>query len=231
MSTQIGYFDSLKSVAGKVFNYLASITLTGTDGKTITCTQDAALDDTVSLSKKANLETANSFTNIAPMTTLAESWIGPSVDTGIYFYGGNIGIGGTSTPQRRLHIYTASDDVAGIVRFGGNTSYYMDVGYQVSTGVGIVSAFGGTASDLYARLALQPNGGNVGIGTTTVPSKLTVAGLINMKNYTVATLPGGTQGDICYVTDALAPAFLTIIVGGGTVKSPVFFNGTNWVGF
>jgi len=44
MPAQIGYFDTLKSVAGKVFTYLASITLTGTDGKTITCTQNTTLD-------------------------------------------------------------------------------------------------------------------------------------------------------------------------------------------
>ena len=44
MPAYTGYFDTLQSVAGKVFTYLASITLTGTDGKTITCTQDTTLD-------------------------------------------------------------------------------------------------------------------------------------------------------------------------------------------
>jgi len=53
MSSQIGYFDTLKSVAGKVFAYLASITLTGTDGKTITVTQDTSLDEAVAMSSKA----------------------------------------------------------------------------------------------------------------------------------------------------------------------------------
>ena len=53
MGSQIGYFDTLKSVAGKVFTYLASITLTGTDGKTITCTQDTSLDEAVAMSSKA----------------------------------------------------------------------------------------------------------------------------------------------------------------------------------
>lgn len=71
--------------------------------------------------------------------------------------------------------------------------------------------------------------GFVGVGTATVPSMLTVAGLINMKGYTVATLPAGTQGDIAYVTDALAPTFLVAIAGGGAVVCPVFFDGTNWV--
>lgn len=54
---------------------------------------------------------------------------------------------------------------------------------------------------------------------------------VKTKGYTVATLPAGSQGMMAYVTDALAPTFLAIIVGGGTVVSPVFHNGTNWVGF
>lgn len=54
------------------------------------------------------------------------------------------------------------------------------------------------------------------------------------KNFTVAALPacaGGTQGEFTYVTDALAPAFLTTIAAGGSTVTPVFCNGTNWVGF
>ena len=53
MPAQQGYFDTLKSVAGKIFSYLASITLTGTDGKTITVTQDTSLDEAVAMSSKA----------------------------------------------------------------------------------------------------------------------------------------------------------------------------------
>ncbi len=54
---------------------------------------------------------------------------------------------------------------------------------------------------------------------------------VRLKGYTVATLPTGTQGDTAFVTDALAPTFLATIVGGGAVKTPVFFNGTVWVGY
>jgi hypothetical protein len=53
----------------------------------------------------------------------------------------------------------------------------------------------------------------------------------NLKAYTVATLPAGTTGDIAYVTDALLPAFLTTIAGGGAVVTPVFYNGANWVAY
>lgn len=52
---------------------------------------------------------------------------------------------------------------------------------------------------------------------------------MNLKGYTVATLPTGVTGDVAYVTDALAPAFLVTVAGGGAVVTPVFYNGTNWV--
>ena len=46
MPSQVGYFDTLKSAAGKVLTYLASITITGTDGKTLTVTNDATISET-----------------------------------------------------------------------------------------------------------------------------------------------------------------------------------------
>ena len=53
---------------------------------------------------------------------------------------------------------------------------------------------------------------------------------IRPGGYTVATLPAGTIGMKAYVTDALAPAFLTLLVGGGAAYSGAQFNGTIWVG-
>jgi hypothetical protein len=59
---------------------------------------------------------------------------------------------------------------------------------------------------------------------------LAVTGTVRTQGYTVATLPAaGTVGRRAYVTDALAPTFLTAIVGGGAIVSPVFDNGTAWV--
>jgi len=54
---------------------------------------------------------------------------------------------------------------------------------------------------------------------------------ITLKGYTVATLPAGVVGMTAYVTDALAPTFLATVVGGGSVVTPVFYNGSNWVGY
>lgn len=56
-----------------------------------------------------------------------------------------------------------------------------------------------------------------------------IAGQTVRKGFTVATLPTGIEGGCAYVTDALAPAFLATVVGGGAVKCPVFYDGTNWV--
>lgn len=53
--------------------------------------------------------------------------------------------------------------------------------------------------------------------------------VIRLKAFTVASLPAGTEGDRAYVTDASAPTYNGALTGGGTVKIPVFFNGTAWV--
>lgn len=54
--------------------------------------------------------------------------------------------------------------------------------------------------------------------------------LSNSVGFTVATLPAApSQGSRAYVTDALAPAFLAAVVGGGAVVTPVFFDGAAWV--
>lgn len=190
---------------------------------------------------------ANSFSLINPLTTIAESWIGPSSTAGMYFKGNNIGIG-TALPTGKIHIHNNSasalytiiltTDTAGRA-FQINTTDYVlgSAGTSLRVGMGAGSGLTyaffdntdkGTAG---AILVLNQTGGNVGIGTTTAPSKLTIAGLVNLKNYTVATLPAGTRGDIAYVTDALAPTFLAALVGGGAVVTPAFYNGAAWVGF
>ena len=66
-------------------------------------------------------------------------------------------------------------------------------------------------------------------GVVTVGSTLIASATVRLKGYTVAGLPAGTQGDTAFVTDALAPTFLTTVVGGGAVVTPVFYNGTNWI--
>lgn len=77
--------------------------------------------------------------------------------------------------------------------------------------------------DVLINLGLRASGGSANF-TLKVTHNLPE----NLKSYTVATLPAGVQGDYCYVTDALAPTYGAVIVGGGSVKTPVFYDGTNW---
>ena len=59
---------------------------------------------------------------------------------------------------------------------------------------------------------------------------VTFASTAKLNGYTVATLPtAGTAGRMAYVTDALAPSYNAVLVGGGAVVIPVFDNGTAWV--
>lgn len=47
--------------------------------------------------------------------------------------------------------------------------------------------------------------------------------------YTVSTLPTGHTGDQAAVSDATGPTFLGTLTGGGSVFTPVVYNGSAWV--
>jgi len=69
MAAQQGYFDTLKSVAGKVFTYLASIKLTGTDGKTLTVSDNTTLAGPASETIAGPIEIATNAEAIAGTDT------------------------------------------------------------------------------------------------------------------------------------------------------------------
>jgi len=71
--------------------------------------------------------------------------------------------------------------------------------------------------------------GDNNITSTLLKGVVTLNNVIKLNGYTVATLPVGVVGYECYVTDALAPAYNAIAVGGGAVTCKVFYNGTNWI--
>ena len=75
MAAQIGYFDSLKNVTGKVFNYLASITLTGTDGKTLTVEDNSLVNQDLTTDANPSFASVNNMliktaTGIVPNATV-----------------------------------------------------------------------------------------------------------------------------------------------------------------
>lgn len=114
---------------------------------------------------------------------------------------------GVYPPQARFHVVATTEQA----RLGYDGSNYF------STTIG---STGGVTFDA------------IGSGAAfSFLDKVSVSNPINLKNYTVATLPTGVRGDVAYVTDALAPAFLTAAVGGGAIVTPVFYNGANWVAY
>ena len=107
--------------------------------------------------------------------------------------------------------------------------------------VGTVTSVGGTGTVNGITLTgTVTTAGNLTLGGTLSGVSLTtqISGILPVANggnglgaaYTVATLPAaGTQGRRSWVTNALAPTFLSAPVGGGAVVCPVFDNGTAWV--
>jgi len=95
----------------------------------------------------------------------------------------------------------------------------------------VLGSLGTTTTVLHGNAAGAPTFGAVSL-TADVSGILPVANGGNGlgAGYTVATLPAaGTQGRRSWVTNALAPTFLSAPVGGGAVVCPVFDNGTAWV--
>lgn len=70
------------------------------------------------------------------------------------------------------------------------------------------------------------------IGTLTVaPTKLTATKPVVFPTYTVGGLPSGASvgaGARAFVSDGLTPAFMTTVVGGGAVLTPVYSDGADW---
>lgn len=131
---------------------------------------------------------------------------------------------GTITTATAFLATTVSTGATITNQFGFRTDY------AAATGRWAVYA-GGTAQSAF--------GGNVRIGSVVAPTvALDVTGAIQASTtiktgaYTVATLPtcnAGAQGTRAHVTNALAPAWNTALVGGGAVVVGAFCNGAAWV--
>lgn len=66
--------------------------------------------------------------------------------------------------------------------------------------------------------------------TAVIASGSISAGTVVVTNrYSVTSLPVSVTGARAYVTDASSPTFLGLLTGGGTTKTPVFYNGSAWI--
>ncbi len=142
------------------------------------------------------------------------------LSSGIY----NLSAGMSNTDFWKIYGYgTVSDQGIMVFEVGDNGAPF------ASNGQKFEFRYGNTSSGT-AKTPLTVDYNEItALTNITANSFVASSGTIRLKNYTVATLPSGTQGDTAFVTDALAPTYLTTVVGGGAVVTPVFYNGTNWV--
>lgn len=139
------------------------------------------------------------LSDLAAITTIAESWVGPSSTTGIYFKGGKVGIG-TTAPGMNLVVSQSSNTW---LEFSGTgyrvAEFYAAAGIQAdkagvvlgydTAGAGIVAARTEAAGQPLAfwtytgsawgeRMRISKDG-NIGIGDSAPGEKLDVNGNIN----------------------------------------------------
>jgi len=145
----------------------------------------------------------------------------------------NVGIGGATLAYNTIGSgNTAIGRLAGISSVGFNQSgtNCVFVGYNCYSNIA------NQTNQIVIGASMVGNGsntatlGNDSIVGTYLKGNVILNNTLRLKAYTVATLPvGAIEGDTAYITDATAPTYLGIAVGGGAVKCPVFFNGTNWI--
>jgi hypothetical protein len=162
--------------------------------------------------------------------------------SGNAYFGANVGIG-TVSPNRLLEIYdpantgaqlrlTTASGNTGIELLSGGAHYNWQVGAQneVNNGFTITpsTASGGTTFTTPAFTVL--NTGNVGIGTTT-PGSLLSVGNTNGINFSTATSSFSTTGGINLAAGCFAISGNCLTLGSlgltGTTGQVPYFSGTN----
>jgi len=183
--------------------YLGGATLTGTP----TAPTATAGTNTTQLATTAFVQTA-STANIVQTITNGVTTSAPSQDA-VYdalALKANL-IGATFNGQ--VETFNAS--------FVTNQDYKLN---SLSTGLVTTAGIG---------FSFTTGGGTGWVSSAPITATRFDGGIVRLKSYTVATLPTGVQGDTAFVTDATAPTYLGVLIGGGSIVAPVFYNGTTWV--
>lgn len=153
--------------------------------------------------------------------------------------------GGSIQNVELLSVRAVATGVGVSIRNANAFSGYSGVEYFNSSGV--LKGYVGLEANSGANQHLRVNSltgttniyGSSALLVTITPAGVAVTGgvaastTIKAGLYTVATLPtcnAAAKGARANVTDAMAPAWLAALVGGGAVVAPAFCNGAAWVG-
>lgn len=154
----------------------------------------------------------------------------------------------TFTANGEAAIYSSASNGI-ILQSDGSVNAFILAGLTGSTVFNVTTAGAGVFQNNVTGTRITVNGSTISTNGIYLPSANTLglsAGSteffsgtttesitllpFRLKNYTVGTLPSGTQGDSAFVTDAVACTFLATPTGGSSTVCPVFYNGTAWVG-
>jgi hypothetical protein len=139
---------------------------------------------------------------------VGDLWLGGSGGRTLTLYrDGNVGIGITSPTVKLTVSADVTDADVGQLRLVGSTSSakMLSLGYQTTSNYGFISAL--IAGTGYSNLALQPNGGNVGIGTTTpfgTAANRTVLSVNGTTDVSLNIGSGGSQRAYLYGASSYA---------------------------
>ena len=227
------YLQRRVSGSCTVGSYIRAIALDGT----VTCATDANSGGTVTnvtasspLASSGGTTPNLALTGVVPLANIPDLGAGYVRNTatlqnpgtfnisGNGLIGGNLGVGAVNPAVTRLDVAGSGWFRADANGLAASAAQGVRVFYDTFSGTGSVFAYDyGTLNPL--NLTLQSPGGNVGIGTTTAGSKLTVAGKIESTSGGVKFPDGTTQATAALVPYAFNPLgnTLTTVDGAGSV--------------
>jgi hypothetical protein len=138
----------------------------------------------------------------------------------------------------------AENTALGISALGSLTSGNYNTALGKSAGFGITSGSSNTLVGAYDAgaapisgtgsnyIVLSDGDGNVPVFWEGLTRNQICNGPVVTQGYTVAGLAAIASpivGMRVHVTDANAPSFLATLAGGGSIRCPAFYDGTNWV--
>jgi hypothetical protein len=121
-------------------------------------------------------EEVTGFLTGSGITNYIAKWTPSGVVLGnsqLYDNGTNVGVG-TIVPEAKLHVYDSGDARFTLGQTGVNAKQTLFI--QKTTGSGYLYIQAVHQAVAYTPIALNPDGGNVGIGTATPSAKLEIAG-------------------------------------------------------